>query len=380
MSENDLRARALEARRWLFDQMFPLWSQAGFDVRSGQFVEQLTLAGQPRTEVARRTLVQARQLYVFSIAARMGWSGPWRVVMTAAADRLLAQGRTDDGDWIYAFDAEGRPLDRRRDLYTQAFVIFGLAHAATALKRADLMAAARETRQRLDRDWRAPAGGFIEGELYPGLRRQNPHMHLLEAVMALWDAGGDVADADLAGELATLFKTRFAADCGVLEYFDDRLVPLSDERGRVTEPGHAFEWAWLIGQWAAKSGGDETPLAERLYASGRRGLRPDGIVQDELWADGTVKMASARLWPQTEHLKAALDRARRTGAPADAADAGRAHAALLAYLTDAHPGAWRDRILADGGWAPGPSPASSGYHVVCALNELIEQRGVIRPA
>jgi len=369
LSRADLKRRADEARRWLLEAVFPLWSTAGFDAASGQFVEQLSLEGEPDVGARRRVLVQARQLYVFAVAGRMGWDGPWRAVMDAAADTLLARGRDDGGDWIFAFDSAGRPVDRRLDLYTQAFVIFGLGHAATALGRVDLLAAAQATRERLCAAWRAPGGGFREGALHPGLRRQNPHMHLFEAAMALHQAGGDPADLALSGELWTLFATRFAADAGVLEYFDDDLAPLSDARGRITEPGHAFEWSWLAGQWRTLSGADTIGLADRLYAAGRRGVSADGIACDEVWTDGTVKAATGRCWPQTEWLKAALARLGRD--PAAAADVGAAHDSLLRFLGDVRPGAWRDRRLADGGWAAGPAPASSGYHIVCALDQLI---------
>ena len=103
MSRADLGRRARAARGWLLDRAFPLWSSAGFDAASGQFVEELSLAGEPRAMVPRRTLVQARQIYVFSLAGRMGWSGPWRAVIEAAADTLLARGRTDEGDWVFTF-------------------------------------------------------------------------------------------------------------------------------------------------------------------------------------------------------------------------------------------------------------------------------------
>lgn len=373
MTHADLSARATAARRWLLEAAFPVWSTAGFDAASRQFVEQLSLDGAPAVGAPRRALVQARQLYVFAVAARMGWAGPWRAVMNAAADTLLARGRTDAGDWVFSFDASGQPLDARPDLYTQAFLIFGLVHAATALERADLMAAATQTRRRLDAVWRAPAGGFIEGEVHAGVRRQNPHMHLFEAITALWEAGRDPVDAALGAELLALFEQRFAAPGGVLEYFDDGLAPLGDARGRVLEPGHAFEWSWLIGRWTAAGGSARPALVDRLYAAGGVGVNADGVALDEVWTDGTVKSASARLWPQAERLKAALAHGDRTG---DLEGARAAHVALDGYLLHERPGLWRDRRLADGrGWAEGPAPASSGYHLVGALDALIRRFG-----
>jgi mannose-6-phosphate isomerase len=293
--------------------------------------------------------------------------------MTAAVDRLLACGKTDEGDWIFTFDAEGQPRDSRRDLYTQAFMIFGLVHAGEALGRPELIAAARASRRRLTDHWRAPAGGFLEGELHPGLRRQNPHMHLFEAALALCETAGpaDPEDWSLAEELWALFKDRFAASDGVLEYFDDGLQPLKDERGRVCEPGHAFEWSWLADRWSHLIHQPEQPLARAMFAAGLNGLLASGAACDEMWIDGGVRTASARCWPQTEYLKAALRVGLINGATDGLGQVLGACDALEPYLQTGHPGVWRDRRLADGGWAEGPSPASSGYHIVCALHELI---------
>ena len=89
--------------------------------------------------------------------------------------------------------------------------------------------------------------------------------------------------------------------------------------------------------------------------------------------DGAVpRLASARLWPQTEHLKSALVRYERTGAQRARRRCGRPPTTPWRATFDAgRRGSWRDRWLAAGGWAPGPAPASSGYHIVCALEELI---------
>jgi mannose-6-phosphate isomerase len=40
---------------------------------------------------------------------------------------------------------------------------------------------------------------------------------------------------------------------------------------------------------------------------------------------------------------------------------------LLKYFDVPTPGLWRDRLNADGSWVEEPSPASSFYHIVCAL-------------
>jgi mannose/cellobiose epimerase-like protein (N-acyl-D-glucosamine 2-epimerase family) len=370
--ETSLAQMAATAKAWMIEAMLPLWSTAGFDGRTGQFVEALTLAGEPLT-LPRRTLVQARQMFVVCAGGRLGWTGPWRERAMAAGEVLLARGRSDAGDWIYSFDAEGAPSDRRSDLYTQAFVIFGLAEAGRALDRADFIAAARATRERLETRWADPSGGYFEGEMAPHPGRQNPHMHLLEAHLALYAATGELADLAGAERLAELFISRLLGTPDhIAEEFDAGWQPIASGGAA---PGHQFEWAWLLDRLRLAGGSDRSVTVRALIAFGERyGVNEAGFAIDEIWSDGRVKSAEARLWPQAERLKAAL-----MGGAEDAtalAAARQAAGALNAYLDVPTRGIWRDARLADGGWRPGPAPASSAYHIVSALQALIEAADV----
>jgi mannose-6-phosphate isomerase len=365
-----LAERAKAARRWLFDHAFPLWSSAGFDGRTGQFVEQLTLEGEPLAGVARRTLVQARQIYVFCTAGRLGWNGPWRKVADAATDTLLARGRDTEGDWIFSFDGDGRPADLRADLYTQAFVIFGLSHAGQLLARADALDAARRTCQRLDAAWAHSAGGFVEGAIEP-LRRQNPHMHLLEAYLALHAATGEPVQRARAEQIGALLTDRLLVrePVGLIEFFDEAWRPVEPVE---LWPGHHYEWAWLLDQLQRASGADRSAEAEALLARAEAlGAGARNVVVDSVWLDGSPKDRGGRLWPQAERLKALL------------ALRGHDDAAILAGLDVLEAafdtpvrGAWRDRRLPDGAWEAGPALASSGYHIVAALEALIHAAGI----
>jgi mannose/cellobiose epimerase-like protein (N-acyl-D-glucosamine 2-epimerase family) len=367
--EPSLAATAAASKTWLIEAMLPLWSTAGFDQRTGQFVEALTLAGEP-VALPRRTLVQARQMFVVCAGGRLGWTGPWRERASAAGEALLARGRSDAGDWVYSFDTDGAPAETRGDLYTQAFVIFGLAEAGRALGRADFIAAAKATCERLETGWTDPAGGFLEGEIAPHPGRQNPHMHLLEAFLALHAATGEAADLARAEHMAQLFMDRLLTAPGYIpEAFDAgwRLIAAGG-----AAPGHQFEWAWLLDRLRRAGGADRSATAGALAAYGERyGVDKDGFAVDEIWPDGAVKSPEARLWPQTERLKAALMRLGDDGTVPTAVH--QSAAALNAYLDVARPGTWRDVRRADGGgWSQGPSPASSAYHIVSALQVLIE--------
>ena len=362
-----LSQAAGEARTWLFEAMLPLWTTAGFDERTGQFVEALSPQGEP-LPLNRRTLVQARQMVVCCAGGRLGWSGPWAERAAAAGETLLARGRGGSGDWIYSFDSDGRPADARGDLYSQAFVILGFAEAGRALGRDDFLDAARTTCARLETSWADPTGGFSEGEIAPHPGRQNPHMHILEAFLALHAATGEAADLARAERLGALFMSRLLLGSETIpEEFDSSWRPIA---AAGAAPGHQFEWAFLLDRLRQAGGEDRSRTAKALADRGEaRGVDDAGFTVDLMSWNGVVTVPSARLWPQAERLRAAA--ARRHDDPGATAAALQARAALFAFLEAPKPGGWRDLRLAGGRWADGPAPASSAYHITGALEALI---------
>ncbi|NEX95024.1 mannose-6-phosphate isomerase [Caulobacter sp. 17J65-9] len=366
----ELAAAAAAARRWLFEEAAPVWADAGFDRDRGLFAEQISWAGRPEP-VTRRLRVQARQIYSFCELGRLGWSGPWAEQAERALDRLLAAGRRGDGLFVHTFDDRGDVEDERCDLYDHAFVLFALAHAGAALNRPDLFDTADALFDLWEARYRRPTGGFHEGEVeVQPPRRQNPHMHLFEAALALWEASGRERWLKLAMELERLAEDRFLIGDAMGEYFDENWSPLGARR--LAEPGHCFEWAWLFDRAAGHSA-SALEASDRLCAFARRnGLdAARGVAVNALTADGAVVDADARLWPQTERLKCAVARWRRTGDPEEAREAVDAWRGLHRYLDTPVRGVWRDRLKADGSWVEEPAPASSFYHIICSLSALL---------
>jgi mannose-6-phosphate isomerase len=211
---------------------------------------------------------------------------------------------------------------------------------------------------------RHAAGGFREDSVHPF--QSNAHMHLFEAALAWIEADGGRQWLDLADELAGLALTRFTdAEQGFLrEFFDEAWRPASGAGGRRVEPGHQFEWAWLLHRWGAMGHPEAAQAARRLFAAGLRGLdAARGVAVDALSEDFSVLEATARLWPQTEFLKAAL-------ALGDEAQILTPARALARYLETPVRGLWRDKLSGGGLFADEPAPASSFYHLVVAIDEL----------
>ena len=109
--------------------------------------------------------------------------------------------------------------------------------------------------------------------------------------------------------------------------------------------------------------------ARRLYAAGLKGVDPvRGVAVDVLTPELTIAAPTARLWPQTERIKAAL-------ILGDEAQARLAVKGLWKYLDVETPGLWRDRMNLDGSFVDEPAPGSSLYHIMAAAAELIRVSG-----
>ena len=88
------------------------------------------------------------------------------------------------------------------------------------------------------------------------------------------------------------------------------------------------------------------------------------------FADGRRKDAEARLWPQTERIKAACMAAEATGDFIHVSRAIEATDTLMRYFETPVRGLWRDRMSAEGVFIEEPVPASSFYHIVGAALAL----------
>ncbi|MGH6957950.1 MAG: AGE family epimerase/isomerase, partial [Caulobacteraceae bacterium] len=90
-----MREAAARLKAWLFDVALPLWWERGADLVGGGYVDRLNLDGSVGAG-ERRLRVQARQAYVYALAAALGWRGPAEAASRHGLAGVLSQKR-DDG-------------------------------------------------------------------------------------------------------------------------------------------------------------------------------------------------------------------------------------------------------------------------------------------
>jgi mannose/cellobiose epimerase-like protein (N-acyl-D-glucosamine 2-epimerase family) len=355
----------------IIDHSLPLWSGAGWDRTTGGFVDRLDPEGRADHAAPRRVLVQARQIHCFAVAAHIGWYPEGRPIAQKGLEYLLTKAKSPDGQpgFVHTLAPDGRVLHPLRDSYDHAFVLLALASVYALDRDAQVRAEIDALLSFLDHRLRSPHGGFLEGWPASMPRRQNPQMHLFEAMIAAFDATHEAAFQNRAGEFFALFLANlYDKQTNVLgEYFEEdwsRIEPV------CVEPGHQAEWVWLLGGFERITGCPTGRHRAALLASALR-YRDEATqcLTDEGDAAGNIRRHSRRLWPQTEIAKAWI--AQAEAGQAGAAEQARAALARLErhYLRHPVAGGWYDQFDRDGRSLVATIPASSFYHVLGAVAE-----------
>lgn len=355
----------------IIEHSLPLWSTEGWDPATGGFIDRLHQDGRADRLAPRRVFVQARQIYCFAKAAEIGWYPQGREIALQGLEHLLTKAKSPDGrpGFVHTLAHDGSVLDPRRDTYDHAFVLLALSSVYALGRDAQVRSEIDALCSYLDSQLRSPHGGFLEGWPASMPRRQNPQMHLFEAMIAAFDATHDTVFQNRAGDFFALFLANlYDKQKKVLgEYFEDdwsRIEPVS------VEPGHQAEWVWLLKGFERITGCPTGRFRAELLASALR-YRDEatGCLVDEGTAAGEIKRHSRRCWPQTEIAKAWI--AQAEAGEAGAADEARAALSRLQrhYLSHPVAGGWYDQFDREGNSLIATIPASSFYHVLCAVVE-----------
>lgn len=304
----------------LLQRWVPKWYEAFPDTATGGFYERLGKGFKPRLVGNRRLLTQCRQLAIYSHAQTTGLIR-FEPALTAFYETMVRKYHVPEtGGWRFSLGDDGLPADNTYDLYSLTFVIFSLSHYYRATRDIRAKEHADAARAFIARHFTLPGRpGYAEAldeHLRPvnRQRRQNPHMHLLEASLfaeETWekDAGADRPYGKMSDHLADLFYQHFfVPEKNMLcEFFTEDLTP-NPGIGHRVEPGHYFEWVWLLKKHAAlrgDAGRHDDVCVQLLTWANRHGWdKVYGGIFDVLTPEGVVLTDTKRIWPFAEALKA----------------------------------------------------------------------------
>jgi len=361
MSALSQQAKRLES--WMRDAALPFWDSQARDLDGGWY-EHLKLDKSPDADAIRRLRVQARQVYVYALADRLGWYDGARRVAETTFDFMVEKGYRPDGKqgFVHLLKPNCTVENPRRDLYDHAFYLLACANVG---KKGDKIA--HEVVGFIKNEMTSKHGGWNEGVPSKLPRRQNPHMHLLEASMAYYDLTGDKNWLKYSDAVYDLFQSHFFDPKHdiIREFFKDDWTYADGQLGETVEPGHGVEWVWLLSQYQRHSGVDTSPYAEKLYE--RALWNQSDFLNDEEGLSGDIRRGTKRLWVQTEVVKAHLAQAERGVDGSDDMAAAAIEGLFQYYLND--DGSWNDQIDQTGNAIAETIPVSTFYHIACMAAE-----------
>ncbi|MHB2264036.1 AGE family epimerase/isomerase [Aliihoeflea sp. PC F10.4] len=299
----------------------PRWYRLARDERHGGVYERLGPDGKPvDANEPKTTLAQAR--VAFTLAHLYLVTNDTRLLDAAREvySFLDTHLRDADGGYRFAVNANGtsrdEPTARLRRTYDQSFALLALVTLRKAApdivpqSRVDACWSFIESRLTDPRD-----GSLFEGDamaargVQPGdLRGQNPNMHMFEALLQTFEMSEDTVWLDRADALFAIARDKLIdpATGAVREFVAGDLGPAESSDGSRREPGHQFEWAWLLHRYADFHRIEEPRqlAANMIDFVERFGVRKEGTQAgapfDAVDENGVVVEDTHLLWPLTE--------------------------------------------------------------------------------
>ncbi|WP_080970681.1 AGE family epimerase/isomerase [Burkholderia cepacia] len=327
----------------------------------------------PITPVRYRAMACARQLFVFALAGQ---------IEHAASLFKSLRDRFEDkryGGWIYGIDAQGNPSDRRKDLYTHAFVIFSTAEYARLSGDKEALSIVTNTSELILREFKVAGADScllnslmsedfsitLEGPL------QNPMMHLTEA----WLKAGAITkdrlyDRRLMDLVQAVAESFVHEPTGCIAEF-----PIGAPNNRI-EPGHQFEWyafAYESGHSAFEVSGLRGALTKAFDFARLNGVDPTTSgVYAAIDKNGRVLDSTQRIWAQTEYLRALAAHEVETirGSVQQVMEFFRAR-----FL---HEKGWFECLSREGVVIRSDMPSTTPYHLATALSSLVSRGGPVK--
>ncbi|MEB0046466.1 MULTISPECIES: AGE family epimerase/isomerase [unclassified Pseudomonas] len=367
-SQPELTDLFAKVQQHFLEVIVPLWQGPGWNADMALPYEALDAEHSPLPAQRYRAMACARQLYLFS--SLIG-KVPDAETRAAALFRSLQQHFHDaeHGGWFYSIDAQGAPLDQRKDLYTHAFILFACAHywhkVREPLVESALNAALEVVAQHfalgdglyeasLDRDWSSLTSGPL----------QNPLMHLAEAFLATLSVREDTAVQEALIELCTAMHKRFIdPQQGVL---------MEKPLGSVDnwfEPGHQFEWYFLLeSSPLLRDSKLHRSLSQAFSHTEQLGVvEHNGAVRAMLDLESDPRRprdSTQRIWAQAEYLRAL------TLQPDSAAAVLRQLQALQQRFL--HAGGWYECRDEEGEVSRKDMPSTTPYHLATCYRGLAD--------
>ena len=368
MMVEEINKLRFEMQSELVRNILPFWMNKSVDKEFGGFYGQINGFGQVVSGAEKGGILNSRILWTFSAAYNQLKDHGYRQMADYSKNYVLAHFFDDTcGGTYWTINAEGRPADTKKQIYSQAFFIYAMAeYFKITGDRVCLDKAISLYHLIEDKSFDKQLNGYFEAyshdwKLLDDLRLSakdanekkttNTHLHILEAYANLYRVWKDKELGSKLKNLVHIFLEKIIdPESHHLQlFFDDHW----NSRSSLISYGHDIEASWLV--YEAAEVLEDNDLLKKvksaciaLAIASLEGLQDDGsLIYEKDEPEGITDM-DRHWWPQAETVVGLINLYDLTRNDLYLAQAIKCWKYITKNLIDHKNGEWFWSIKADG--------------------------------
>lgn len=379
----------------LLNELLPFWMTRTIDEKYGGFIGEIDGHDIPHERADKAIILNTRILWTFSAVFSRFHDTKYYELSYRAFSYLMDHFIDREYGGVYwMLDHLGDPVNTKKQIYAQAFAIYGLSAYYRASK--DKLALKKATEifdliekfafdqkyggyfEGFDREWNLSEVSPLSSKEAAAVKTMNTHLHVLEAYTALYQIWKDPGLKGQLRNLIEVFIEKILTPGGRFQLFFD-----ADWNSKLTviSFGHDIEGSWLL-QEAAEALDDEDLIhrakenaIHMVDAVLEMGFDRDGGLMNE--ADhGEIIDPDKHWWPQAEAIVGLVNAWQNTSDVKYMDKAEEVWRFVKTKMIDPADGEWWSKLNRDG--VPDPKPYKAGpwkapYHNSRACLEIIRR-------
>ncbi len=342
------------------------WEKYSPDVQRGGFYGRVTAENMPMTEAAKSVVLNARILWTFSLAHRLLKESKYLTLADRAFQQIIRYFYDQEHGGVYwSVNADNTPADTRKQIYGQAFAIYGLSEYYRITNYTPALEKAKEIfslvekhaldpvnggyREAFNKDWSATDDYILSRK--PWIKSMNTHLHLLEAYTNLYTVWPDaLLGKQTAAMLEVIQDKIIDKNTSQMKlFFDENWKP----KDNVISYGHDIEASWLFYETAEIL--KNPPLIDKtkrislqMAQAATAGLAHDGALNYEFNPETGETNTERSWWVLAEQLVGFYNAYQLSGDTSYNERSKRSWEYIQNHFIDKEKGEWYGSVKADG--------------------------------
>ncbi len=298
------------------------WSENTLDAVNGGFVGERDFFNKLVPDAPKGIILNSRILWSFAAASNHYQSDEYKEVCERSYNYLKANFKDEEFGGVYwELDAKGKPINTRKQVYAQAFMVYALSEYFQFSKKTEALDWAIELYELIEihandkiykgyieafnKDWSPIADMRLSDKDENEAKTMNTHLHVLEAYTNLYKSYKSQRLKNNLSVLIQLFLKKFLNPANYMNLFFDEKWNL---KSSLISFGHDIETSWLLIEAAKVIENqkliDETKRIAILIADKfiENGVDVDGGVLYEYEPKTKTLDSDKHWWPQAEAL------------------------------------------------------------------------------